>query len=118
MSKTRKVRRVFPVELKMGLVAEYLSVSQSRYSFCKKHHLDNGDFSRWLRTFAPESEAVSKMGKKEKESEEVKELKRQLRQKEVELGKERMRADFYETMVSVAEEQFNITIRKKAGTKQ
>ena len=31
---------------------------------------------------------------------------------------ERLRADFYEEMINVAEAKFNITIRKKAGTKQ
>ncbi|MCD7900673.1 MAG: hypothetical protein LUH22_12605 [Bacteroides sp.] len=51
------------------------------------------------------------------ESEEIRDLKRQLRQKELELKKEKMRADFYQTMVDVAEEQLGIDIRKKVGTK-
>jgi hypothetical protein len=51
------------------------------------------------------------------DSEEIRELRQQLRKKELELKKEKMRADFYETMVDVAEEQFNISIRKKAGAK-
>jgi len=29
-----------------------------------------------------------------------------------------MRADLYDEMINVAEKQFNISIRKKAGTKQ
>lgn len=51
------------------------------------------------------------------ESEEIRDLKRQLRQKELGLKKEKMRADFYQTMVDVAEEQLGIDIRKKVGTK-
>ena len=43
--------------------------------------------------------------------EEILELKKKLHQ-------ETMRADFYDTMVDVAEEMFNIEIRKKAGTGQ
>lgn len=120
ISTSKKSRRVFSPAVKLNFVHEFLSVPQSKYSFCKKHNLTGSDFRKWLRTFAPESEAVSKMGrkKKEDESEEVQELKRQLRLKEVELNREKMRADFYETMVDVAEEQFNISIRKKAGAKQ
>ena len=34
------------------------------------------------------------------------------------LYQEKMRADFYDTMVDVAEEMFGIEIRKKAGTGQ
>ncbi len=58
--------------------------------------------------------------KKEKrtESEEVVELKRQLQQTKLALQKEKMRADFYNEMINVAEETLNIPIRKKAGTKQ
>ncbi len=37
---------------------------------------------------------------------------------EKELKNAQLKADFYEEMVNVAEKQFNISIRKKAGAKQ
>ena len=55
---------------------------------------------------------------KESENTEIHELKKRLQQKEAELSKEKMRADFYNSMIDVAEDMFNIPIRKKAGTKQ
>ena len=42
----------------------------------------------------------------------------ELRMLKIQLQKERLRADAYEEMISVAESKFNINIRKKAGAKQ
>jgi hypothetical protein len=54
----------------------------------------------------------------ENESEELKQLRQELKQSRLDLKRESMRADLYETMVDVAEEIFNILIRKKADTNQ
>lgn len=106
-------------DYKFSVVQEYLASNLSISSFCRKKSVNRSTFHGWLLTFGPESKSnADDMGKQRSESEEIRELKRQLQQKEVELKQARMRADFYETMVEVAEEQFNITIRKKAGTKQ
>lgn len=117
-----KSRRVYDTSFKFSVIEEYISSDLRLSDFCKKKSLDRTTFRYWLLTFAPEGHLSSckDMGseKKRNESEEIRELRRQLRQKELELKKEKMRADFYETMVDVAEEQFNIAIRKKAGTKQ
>lgn len=120
-TRTFKGRKVYDTAFKFAVIEEYFSGNLSFHDFCKKKSLDRGTFNYWLLTFAPEGYLSSKEMGKEKErseSEEIRELKRQFHQKELELKKEKMRADFYETMVDVAEEQFNIDIRKKAGTKR
>lgn len=53
-----------------------------------------------------------------KDSDDILALKRQLQQRSLELKKEKMRADFYDEMIHVAEEMFNTPHPKKAGTKQ
>ena len=121
MGKKSTGRKVYDTAFKFATIEEYFSGDLSFSNFCKKKSLDRSTFHYWLLTFAPEGHLSSKdMGKQKEgsESEEIRELKLQLRQKELELKKEKMRADFYETMVDVAEEQFNIPIRKKAGTKR
>lgn len=47
----------------------------------------------------------------------IKELKEKIRQLEKELKHERLRADVYDELINVAEENFKIQIRKKAGAK-
>ena len=51
-------------------------------------------------------------------SEENKALRKEVLELKKKLYDETMRADFYDTMVDVAEEMFGIEIRKKAGTGQ
>lgn len=111
--------RKFDTSFKLSVVQEYLN-GASQYSLSKKYSIDWSLIHKWIRIFAPEYHPVESipMGKKQSESLEIQALKRALREKELELSRERMRADFYETMVEVAEEQFNIEIRKKAGTNQ
>lgn len=121
MGRKSTVRKIYDTAFKFAAIEEYFSGDLSFSDFCKKKSLDRTTFRFWLLTFAPEGHLSSKdMGKAKERSEleEIREFKRQLRQKELELKKEKMRADFYETMVDVAEEQFNIDIRKKAGTKR
>ena len=48
----------------------------------------------------------------------VKKLKEKIRQLEKELKHERLRADVYDELINVAEENFKIQLRKKAGAKQ
>lgn len=120
MVRKSTVRKVYETAFKFSCIEEYFSGDLSLSDFCKKKSLDRTTFRFWLLTFAPEGHlSFGDMVKQKErsESEEIRELKLQLRQKELELKKEKMRADFYETMVDVAEEQFNIAIRKKAGTK-
>ena len=48
----------------------------------------------------------------------IRELKAQLKQARKEAELEKLRAHAYDTMINLAEETFNIPIRKKSGTKQ
>lgn len=118
MGKKGTPHRQFSDEFKLCIVEEYLTGSFSLNSLCKKHSITNASLRFWIRTFAPEYEFNSDiMAKKDPENAKITELKKALRLKELELKREKMRADVYEAMVDVAEEMFNIPIRKKAGTK-
>lgn len=50
--------------------------------------------------------------------EQIRELKAQLKQAQREADLEKLRAKAYDAMIKVAEETFNIPIRKKCGTKR
>ncbi len=52
------------------------------------------------------------------QADEIKALREEIMELKKKLHSETMRADFYDTMIDVAEEMFNIEIRKKAGTGQ
>lgn len=65
----------------------------------------------------PNNQSEEAMAKRDPE-ERVKELEAENRRLEKALELERLRAKAFDTMINVAEEAFNIPIRKKAGTKR
>ena len=74
-----------------------------------------------IRKFAAENDkSALLMGKHTTDSltEENKALRKEVLELKKRLYDETMRADFYDTMIDVAEEMFGIEIRKKAGTGQ
>lgn len=115
-----KTPRKFDNDFRLSVVQEHLN-GASKYSLSKKYSIATVVIRRWVRIFAPEYEPTvesSSMAKSQSESAEIVALKRALREKELELSRERMRADLLDEIINVAEEQFNISVRKKAGTKR
>ena len=85
---------------------------------------------RWLRNFAVEKRSpmqkkitpkrVTGVHAPERSGERVpsETLEQKVRRLEQELKQARLRADFYDEMINVAEKKFQIQIRKKAGAKR
>ena len=89
---------------------------------------------RWIRNFVCENpeyryqmqkastpklvDSAADEQQKEASLEEIKALKEELGRLKVQLQKAELRADLYDEMINVAEKQFNIPIRKKAGVKR
>jgi predicted DNA-binding protein YlxM (UPF0122 family) len=73
-----------------------------------------------IRNFASELSNVPVMRKKKKDAsaEDYDALRAEVTRLKKELRYERMRAEALDTMIDIAEEMFNIPVRKKAGTKQ
>ena len=84
--------------------------------------------SRWIRNFAAENEVKVSMRKKTSTSPdsseadieitEVAALQAEITRLKKELAHESLRADAFNELINVAEKQFNISIRKKAGARQ
>ena len=73
-----------------------------------------------VRNFASELPTVPTMRKNKKDAseEDYDRLRAEVTRLRKELRQEKMRAEALDTMIDVAEEMFNIPVRKKAGTKQ
>lgn len=83
--------------------------------------------SAWISTFVSENPNSMRMKKSNRpvssnvpdiDCKESKALQAEIAQLKKRLAHESLRADAYEELINVAEKQFNISIRKKAGTKQ
>ena len=93
----------------------------------EKYHLSSRQILfNWMDKYVNEKELVSlqdetnpsdPMAKKSPEDR-VKELEAENKKLQKALELEKLRSKAYDTMINVAEETFNIPIRKKSGTKQ
>ena len=94
------------------------------YKFAEEKGIARSTFMRWVRIFESSNPEMAQYMKKEKSptpSEDSASITASLLENErlrTALKHEKLRAQAYDTMIDVAEEMFNIPIRKKAGTKQ
>lgn len=113
------------MEMYYEKVVEMHQKGCSPSTISKKINLDSDTIRRWIRNFAAENKPnVPTMkntevadNKMSEHHDDIKELKEKIRQLEKELKHERLRADVYDELINVAEENFKIQIRKKAGAK-
>ena len=112
--------------VRMQIIEEYLE-GASKYSLVKKYKLgDAKSICQWMLIFGIEDPRKSPppcgiMAKKKRDqetSDQVKFLELEIKKLRKELAVERIKAEAYDTMIEIAEKEFNIPIRKKSDTKQ
>ena len=104
-----------------AVIREYFLEGVSKNYLVKKYNSSYPAILRIIRKFAAENDKSTLLMKNkptDSHEEEVKALQSEVLELKKKLYDETMRADFFETMVDVAEEKFNIDIRKKADTGQ
>jgi len=109
-------------ELRLQIIQEYLD-GASKYSLKRKYNLrDSKSISSWMLKFGienPYSQPIPlALMPKKKESQEIENLKKQIKQLKKDLAFSEMKVDALDTMITLAEKQLQIPIRKKSGAKQ
>ena len=102
-----------------AIIAEYLTGELSFRKLGKKHGVDFRVIHCWLSQF--QGEIVTKKKSKEKKQAEPSvhdNLPTDVKQLQEELRKAKLHNKLLNAMIDIAEEQLNIDIRKKSGTKQ
>ena len=121
-NKTEKKKRKFlSDEEKMEIIKLHHLEGVSQCELARRYDTRQPVVSRIISEFAAENDKSALLMKKhttDSLSEENKALRKEVLELKKKLYDETMRADFYDTMVDVAEEMFGIEIRKKAGTGQ
>ena len=122
-SKPKRKRSFFrvPEELKLEVAKCFHLEKKSSSQIAKEYGIGKSTVERIIRNFAASNDKSALLMKNKptgNQAEEIKALRAEILELKKKLHQETMRADFYDTMVDVAEEMFNIEIRKKAGTGQ
>jgi transposase-like protein len=121
METKRKRRKNFSQEEKMEMVKQHYLEGVSQHELARRYGTGHSVVSRIMSKFAAENDKSALLMKNkptDSQSEEIKALKKEVLELKKQLYDETMRADFYDTMIDVAEEMFGIEIRKKAVTGQ
>lgn len=125
----RKKRHHYSEEERLSILRDYYSSGMSMYACVQKYHMStNSILIRWKKEYESHPEFVSlqsepkelDMANRDKESykEEIAQLKKRNKELEKALAFSKWETEARDIMISIAEEQFNIPIRKKAGAKQ
>ena len=116
----------FTDEERMQIVSEYVQGHMPASEIIEKYHMSSRQvlFS-WMDRFVNEKEWVSLPGYQSEDpmaqknpEERIKELEAESRRLAKALELEKLRSKAFDTMINIAEDTFNIPIRKKSGTKQ
>ena len=110
------VYELYDESLKQAVISEYKSGLISKRALARKYGIKNGyTITLWIRKLAEENigSAAMDYGKSEK-----KELIKRIKELERKLEDEQIRSFGYSKMIDIAEDQLNISIRKKPDTKQ
>jgi transposase-like protein len=110
-------------DFRMQIIQEYLT-GVSKGFLKRKYNLSEPSvITYWMRNFGIEdpnknSIPINFMPKKKEESLMVADLQKQISQLKASLAHSKMKNEALETMINLAEKEFQIQIRKKSGTKQ
>ncbi len=101
------IRLYYEERLSYGRIGKELGFSRST-------------IAEWISNFAADNPEIHAQMKNDKgpTPEDYAKLQAEVARLQKALKAEHMRAEFYDTMIDVAEEMFKISIRKKAGPKQ
>lgn len=124
-----KIRKHYSREEKLSLLRDYHSSGKSLYAFSKEHGISHsGVLGKWVRQYEIQEESLtlrpkpidSDMANRDKESykEENAQLKKRIKELEKALAFSKMETEARDLLINIAEEHFNIPIRKKSGAKQ
>ena len=115
----------YPDDFKLKVVQEYLDSGVGRQVLQKKYGLPgNGYIHRWMRNFGltvadqEQHRIQSVMAKETGKTSKERELEARIKQLEKDLEHERLRVQALDTMITIAERDLKIPIRKKHGAKQ
>lgn len=117
--------KIFPDELKLQIVQEYLNTDVSQKELMQKFNIGgNNTIKQWMRKFdlqAPglqQIELQRTMAKQTEKTPHERELETKVEKLEQQLEYEKLRTLALNTMIDIAERDLKISIRKKAGAKR
>ena len=114
-----KKRRNYSEEFKRTLVKEYESGRYSVSQLEKLHGISNTSIYKWIYKFSNFNEkGIRIVEMKESSTKKLEELSQKVKELEQIVGKKQIQIDYMEKMIELANDEFDIDIKKNSNTPQ
>jgi transposase-like protein len=114
-------KTVKTIQEKEAIIAEYLLGEMTYRKLAEKHNVDYRIIHSWVRKFQGKMmrrEKPQKVNKQPEQTDQTDQLSTDVKQLQEELRKAKLHNKLLNAIIDIAEDQLNIDIRKKSGTKQ
>jgi len=117
-NKTKKPQPFYSDSFKLGVISRIAKGEISKEEARELYAIGgNSSILEWMRKFGYCSDPdIQEPMAETHDKSDPEQLKKKVRQLENQLQNERIRSEFYQTMIDVAERELGITIRKKSDT--
>jgi transposase len=117
--KTKKAQPIYSESFKFGVIARVVSGQLTKQQAQRKYGIGGkSTILEWMRSYGygTDPQPHSPMAKSSDKSRDSDPKTKRIKSLEKQLENERIRSEFYKTMIDVAERELGISIRKKSNT--
>lgn len=115
--KLRK-RRQFSEQLKRQAVADFRSGKHTALELADLYHCHHQTIYNWIYKYSPgDSPKINVVEMSESTDKKVKDLHDKIAQLERALGQKQIKVDFLEKMIDLAEDEYNLDVKKSSSSK-
>lgn len=112
-------RREFSEEIRRKAVKEFRSGKYTAKELANLYHCSEPTIYRWIYKYSPgDSPQVNVVEMSESTDRKVKDLHDKIAQLERALGQKQIKVDFLEKMIDLAEEEYDLDVKKSSSSKQ
>lgn len=109
-------RRQFSEQIRKNVVEEFRSGNYSVKELADLYHVSATSIYRWIHTYSPaDSPSIKVVEMSESTDKKVNDLKHRIAQLERMLGQKQIKVDFLEKMVELAEDQYDLDLKKNSS---
>jgi transposase len=110
--------RYFSEEFKKQRVADIEKKIVSIGQVCRQYQVSKTSVTKWLKKYSPMRKKRERMvHETDSDAYKVKQMQERIKELERAVGQKQLKIDFLEKMIEIAEEDFNVDIKKKLSTK-
>jgi transposase-like protein len=110
-----RTRRKFSEQIKRQAVEEFRAGKYTAKELANLYHCSSQTIYRWIRKYSPADQPkINVIEMAESTDQKVKDLKDEIADLQRKLGQKQIRIDFLDKMIELAEDEYNVDLKKNA----